>query len=40
MEKKPPDIRASITELIGNIGTIGVFMLGEIRVFLKNSWGA
>ena len=40
MEKKPPDIRDSITELIGNIGTIGVFMLGEIRVFLKNSWGA
>ncbi|MGC8604028.1 MAG: hypothetical protein ACP5VS_10095 [Desulfomonilaceae bacterium] len=40
MEKKPPDVRDSITELIGNIGTVGVFMLGEIRVFLKNSWGA
>ena len=40
MEKKTPDVRDSVTELIGNIGTIGVFMLGEIRVFLKNSWGA
>ncbi|MDA8405406.1 MAG: hypothetical protein M0T73_00890 [Deltaproteobacteria bacterium] len=40
MEKKTPDVRDSITELIGNIGTIGVFMLSEIRVFLKNSWGA
>ncbi len=39
MEKKPPDVRDSIAELIGNIGTVGVFMLGEIRVFLKNSWG-
>ncbi len=40
MEKKPPDVRDSIAELMGNIGTVGVFMLGEIRVFLKNSWGA
>ncbi len=40
MEKKPPDVRDYITELIGNVGTVGVFMLGEIRVLLKNSWGA
>ncbi|MGC8658294.1 MAG: hypothetical protein ACP5U1_04400 [Desulfomonilaceae bacterium] len=40
MEKKPPDVRDSIAELIENVGTVGVFMLSEIRVFLKNSWGA
>ncbi|MCX5872904.1 MAG: hypothetical protein NTY51_06680 [Deltaproteobacteria bacterium] len=40
MEKKPADVRDSIAEMMENIGTIGVFMLGEIRVFLKKSWGA
>ncbi|MFH0958044.1 MAG: hypothetical protein V1897_04995 [Pseudomonadota bacterium] len=40
MDKKSPDVRDSISELMGNIGTIGVFMLGEIRVLLKKSWGS
>ncbi len=40
MDKKSPDVKDSISELMGNIGTIGVFMLGEIRVLLKKSWGS
>ncbi len=40
MDKKAPDVRDSLTELMANLGTIGVFMLGEIRVFLKKSWGS
>lgn len=40
MEKKTPDVRDSISELVGNIGTVGIFMLGEIRVLLKKSWGS
>ncbi|MDD3472017.1 MAG: hypothetical protein PHS86_04465 [Syntrophaceae bacterium] len=40
MEKKGPDIKESVVELMENLGTIGVFMLGEARAFLRKSWGA
>jgi hypothetical protein len=40
MEKKSPDIKESVAELMDNLGTVGVFMLGEIRAFLRKSWGA
>lgn len=40
MEKKPPDVKESVAELMDHLGTIGVFMLGEIRAFLRKSWGA
>lgn len=40
MEKKGPDIKESVVELMENLGTIGVFMLGEARAFLRRSWGA
>ncbi len=40
MEKKAPDVKESIVELMTNLGTIGVFMLGESRAFLRKSWGA
>lgn len=40
MEKKAPDIKESVVELMENLGTIGVFMLGEARAFLRKSWGA
>ncbi len=34
------DIKDSLSELADNLGTVGLFMLGEIRAFLKKSWGA
>jgi hypothetical protein len=40
MDKKAPDVKESIVELMDNLGTIGVFMLGEARAFLRKSWGA
>ncbi len=40
MENKSPDIKESVVELMANLGTIGVFMLGEARAFLRKSWGA
>jgi hypothetical protein len=40
MDKTRANIRESLAELTENLGTIGVFMLGEARVFLRKSWGA
>jgi hypothetical protein len=34
------NVRDAIAELMNNLGTIGVFMLGEARSFLRKSWGA
>jgi hypothetical protein len=34
------DIKDSLSELADNLGTVGLFMLGEVRSFLKKSWGA
>ena len=34
------DVREEIRSLMNNLGTIGTFMLGEMRVFLRRSWGA
>jgi hypothetical protein len=40
MEKTDQTVRETIAELSDNLGTVGVFMLGEARVFLTKSWGA
>lgn len=40
MDKKEPDVKESISDLMDNLGTIGVFMLGEVRAFLRKTWGA
>jgi hypothetical protein len=40
MEKNDQGVREAIVELTDNLGTIGVFMLGEARAFLTKSWGA
>jgi hypothetical protein len=40
MDRKSSDVKDSISELMANIGTVGIFMLGEIRVLLKKSWGS
>lgn len=40
MEKSDQTVRETIAELSDNLGTVGVFMLGEARVFLTKSWGA
>ena len=40
MEKNEQGVREAIVELTDNLGTIGVFMLGEARAFLTKSWGA
>jgi len=39
MERKN-NVKDAITELVDNLGTVGVFMLGEARVLLRRSWGA
>lgn len=33
-------LSASVSELMDNLSTIGLFMLGEVRSFLRKSWGA
>ena len=33
------DVKDAITELVDNLGTVGVFMLGETRALLRRSWG-
>lgn len=33
-------VKDSIAELVDNLGTIGLFMLGEVRSFTRKSWGA
>ncbi|MDQ7782830.1 MAG: hypothetical protein RDU20_08120 [Desulfomonilaceae bacterium] len=40
MDRKTPDVKESIVELMENLGTIGVFMLRESRAFLRKSWGS
>jgi hypothetical protein len=37
---KPNDVREAIAELMENLGTIGLFMLKEVRSLLHKSWGA
>jgi predicted nucleic acid-binding protein len=39
MEQKN-SVRDAISELVENLGTVGVFMLGEARALLRRSWGA
>lgn len=39
MNAKKPDVREAIAELMDNLGVIGVFMLAEVRAFLRKSWG-
>ena len=39
MERKN-DVKDAITELVDNLGTVGVFMLGEARALLRRSWGS
>ncbi len=39
MEEKP-SVKDAISELVENLGTVGVFMLGEARALLRRSWGA
>jgi hypothetical protein len=34
------EVREEVRRLLDNLGTIGTFMLGEMRVFLRRSWGA
>ncbi len=36
----PNNIKDTISELMQNLGTVGLFMLGEARSFLRKSWGA
>jgi hypothetical protein len=40
MDKNDQGVREAVSELADNLGTIGVFMLGETRAFLTKSWGA
>jgi hypothetical protein len=40
MNEKPTDVKQAIVELMENLGTIGALMLGEVRAFLRKSWGA
>ncbi|MGB6063288.1 MAG: hypothetical protein WBG50_00665 [Desulfomonilaceae bacterium] len=39
MEQKS-NFKDAITELMDNLGTVGMFMLGEARSLLRKSWGA
>jgi len=39
MNEKATDVKRAIVDLMENLGTIGVFMLGECRAFLRKSWG-
>jgi hypothetical protein len=34
------DVKKAVAELLDNLGTVGMFMLGEARAFLRRSWGA
>jgi hypothetical protein len=34
------EIKEAISELMQNLGTVGLFMLSEARSFLRKSWGA
>ena len=34
------DVKKAVAELLENLGTVGLFMLGESRAFLRKSWGA
>ncbi len=34
------DVKKAVAELLDNLGTVGLFMLGESRAFLRKSWGA
>lgn len=34
------DVKKAVAELVDNLGTVGLFMLGESRAFLRKSWGA
>lgn len=34
------NVREALADLMNNLGTIGAFMLGEVRAFLRKSWGA
>jgi hypothetical protein len=36
----PNDVKEAISELMQNLGTVGLFMLSEARSFLRKSWGA
>ena len=40
MNEKKPDVKEAVADLLENLGTVGVFMLGEMRAFLRKSWGA
>ncbi len=40
MDKKPADVKEAVAELVANLGTVGLFMLGESRAFLRKTWGA
>lgn len=40
MSGKPTNVKDAVGELMENLGTIGIFMLGECRAFLRKSWGA
>jgi hypothetical protein len=37
---KTNDVREAIAELMENLGTIGLFMLKEVRSLLNKSWGS
>jgi hypothetical protein len=37
---KKNDVREAIAELMENLGTIGLFMLKEVRALLHKSWGS
>lgn len=34
------DVKKAVADLVDNLGTVGLFMLGEARAFLRKSWGA
>jgi len=34
----PKSVKDSVTELKDNLGTIGLFMVAEVRAFLRKSW--
>ena len=36
----PSNIKDAISELMQNLGTVGLFMLSEARSFLRKTWGA
>ncbi len=36
----PSNIKDTISELMQNLGTVGLFMLSEARSFLRKTWGA